>query len=887
MRKYISPYIDSYTFGSRKAVSDLIISAKKDKRSLGSLAKNLSAMSSLNSYNGLYIQPYNLVSLEAIIDFFRDINIKTRQYFESLNTVTYSMDSYSRVMHSEIAKLEKNIQELQIYADNFAFISGEDDLFNGSFVETFSDDTNSYINEGSPLQLKDRDGSLFNESKICNVDVIAGTLKNGAAFRKIDANPIVKSYINNYSNNISSASSIEDIFSEKSNKAWNVTIKSPRIISDSITGLQDKLGYSYPGISGAQASIIIEFSKPQNMNCIRISPNIGIDFQILQVIVNSSNQTTINSSSSTGKILQSPLLIDSTKDISFSHSTVSSIELVINQPTYKKIDRKAAAAEMQARTLNNYIKSVRDKRSNKHDKLQDLVYSYFNTRNETSYLNTNSRYTPNNYSYRYPCDDTEPIYGSLSSFLESKKSFVQMDMENRFNSADQLTNLVESVVSHVLGGKFRMSPNAYLSIKGYDDPLSISDMQHNGSMPVGNPQGPHGQEVQDQENLTDMADRFDLSRSSYSLENIGSYEYSFSIKSLKFGLIDNLVAFSANQVNSSTQSLMGNGLSDSKSYYVSKKINSSGFINQIKLKSEYFIPKSLNQLLDLKDTASIEFSITTKNTPTEESDWIPILPYGTTDVSTEVLYPSTGTGLCTMRFFAKANSIKLYKNGVLLSDSAFRLADSDNVKTMQLINPDASGVYVISYSTAASFKDPNLIDFSQLSINNFYLRSYSDQYGLGEKLSTQGIENRAILSADPYIDYSKFSGYVYSTNSGTIGYDQNSNYSSYSPISVILEDGTPAVNLTNYISNKYIKYSNPSDSQITTYYIQTGKTLAFSKKTTNFKAYYDYIPESLRYKVVIRTLDPAVPNSAFVDNLILKFQMKNTDQFVNKLLKVI
>jgi hypothetical protein len=887
MRKYISPYIDSYTFGSRKAVSDLIISAKKDKRSLGNLAKNLSAMSSLNSYNGLYIKPYNLVSLEAIIDFFRDINIKTRQYFDSLNTVTYSMNSYSNVMHSEIAKLEKNIQELQIYADNFAFISGEDDLFNGSFVETFSDDTNSYINEGGALKLKDRDGSFFDESKICNVDVIAGTLKNGASFKKLDINPIVKSYINNYSNYISSASSIEDIFSEKANKAWNVTIKSPRVISDSITGLQDKIGYSYPGISGAQASILIEFSNPQEMNCIRISPNIGIDFQILQVIVNSPNDLVLNSSSSKGRILESPLLIDSTKDISFSHSTVNSIELVINQPTYRKLDRRAAAAEMQARTLNDYIKSLRDKRVNKHDKLQDLVYSYFNTRNQTSYLNTNNKYTPNNYSYRYPCDDTEPIYGSLSSFLEGKKSFVQMDMENRFNSADQLTNLVESVVSHVLGGKFRMSPSAYLSVKGNDDPLSISDIQHNGFMHVGTPQGPHSQSVQDQENLMDMADRFDLAKSSYSLDNIGSYEYSFSIKSLKFGLIQNVSILNANQLNSSSQSLMGNGLSESKGYYVSKKINSGGFINQVKLKSEYFIPKSLNQLLDLKDTASIEFSVTTKNIPTEESDWIPILPYGSTDVSAEVLYPNTGTGLCTMRFFAKANSIKLYKNGILLSDNAFRLSDSDNIKTIQIINPDASGVYVASYSTAASFKDPNLIDFSQLSINNFYLRSYSDQYGLGETLSTQGIENRAILSSDPYIDYSKFDGYVYSGNSGTIGYDPNSNYSEYSPISVILEDGTPAINLTNYLSNKYIKYSNPSNSGTTTYYIQTGKTLAFSKKTTNFKAYYDYIPESLRYKVVIRTLDPAVPNSAFVDNLILKFQMKNTDQFVNKLLKVI
>jgi hypothetical protein len=886
MRKYISPYIDSYTFGSRKAVSDLIISAKKDKRSLGSLAKNLSSMSNLNSYNGLYIRPYNLVSLEAIIDFFRDINIKTRQYFDSLNTVTYAMNSYSNVMHSEIAKLEKNIQELQIYADNFAFISGEDDLFNGSFVETFSDDTNSYINEGQPLELKDRDGSSFDQSKICKVDIIAGTLKNGTPFRKLDTNPIVKNYINNYSNYISTSSSIEDIFSEKANKAWNVTIKSPRIISDSLVGLQDKIGYSYPGISGAQASFTIEFSKPEEMNCIRISPNIGIDFQILQVIINSSNDLTLNSSSSIGKVLESPLLIDSTKDISFSHSTVSSIEFVISQPTYKKIDRRAAAAEMQARTLNDYIKSIRNKRVNKHDKLQDLVYSYFNTRNETSYLNTNSKYMPINYSYRYPCDDTEPIYGSLSSFLEGKKSFVQMDMENRFNSADQLTNLVESVVSHVLGGKFRMSPSAYLSVKGDDDPLSISDIQHNGTMHVGSPQGPHGKDVQDQEPLMHMADRFDLSRSSYSLDNIGSYEYGFSIKSLKFGLIQNDIATS-DQINSSSQSLMGNGLSNSKGYYVSKKISSGGFINQVKLKSEYFIPKTLNQLLDLKQTASIEFSVTTKNIPIQESDWIPILPYGTTDVSAEVLYPNVGTGLCTLRFFAKANSIKLYKNGILLSDNSFRVVGSENINSLQVITPDASSVYVVSYSVDASFKDPNLIDFSQLSINNFYVRSYSDQYGLGEKLSTQGVENRAILSSDPYIDYSKFNGYVYSATSGTIGYDPSSNYSEYSPISVILEDGTPAINLTNYLSNKYIKYSNPSDSQTQTYFIQTGKTLAFSKKTTNFKAYYDYMPESLRYKVVIRTLDPATPNSAFVDNLILKFQMKNTDQFVNKLLKVI
>jgi hypothetical protein len=64
-----------------------------------------------------------------------------------------------------------------------------------------------------------------------------------------------------------------------------------------------------------------------------------------------------------------------------------------------------------------------------------------------------------------------------------------------------------------------------------------------------------------------------------------------------------------------------------------------------------------------------------------------------------------------------------------------------------------------------------------------------------------------------------------------------------------------------------------------------GNSLLFSRKQINFKVYYDYVPESLRYKVVIRNLDSAKQIAASVDSIILKYISQNTDELANKLLK--
>jgi len=65
-----------------------------------------------------------------------------------------------------------------------------------------------------------------------------------------------------------------------------------------------------------------------------------------------------------------------------------------------------------------------------------------------------------------------------------------------------------------------------------------------------------------------------------------------------------------------------------------------------------------------------------------------------------------------------------------------------------------------------------------------------------------------------------------------------------------------------------------------------GNNLIFSSPQSNFTVYYDYVPESLRYRVVMRNLNPAKEIAASVDSIILKYSVHNTDELANKILKM-
>ena len=872
MKNKLPSYIDSYSFGSRKIYSDLIIEAKRDKRNISDIAKKLVNSSALNRYVGIGVQPYTNGSVDTFIDFFRNMNIETVNYFDSMNLIGSTLNSMIDVLGSEVAKLEKNIKELEIYVDNFSFISGEDDLFNGSFVETFTDDSNLFKNDNYFERYKDRDGSYFLDNEIAMVDVVSGTMKNGNSFLTVQKNPTIKDYKNNYSSYISSSSSLENMFSDNSFKSWNVTIKSPTILRSRITDFESDVGYDYSQISGANASVVFDFDSTQRINCIRVAPNMGVDFQVVQVIlypvgIDQGNKTLV---------LDSPILVDSVKDISFEERTVKSVKLIFNQPRYKRIQLTASSSEQQAKIFNDYISKIREARKNSHDKLQDIVYSYFLIRNNIAYQNSDPRYVQTMYTYRYPCSETEPVYGSLSEFLSDKKSFIELDAKNKFSSNNPVTIFVESIVSYVLGSKYRMSPSVYISTKNSFNPLKVSDIDHNGALPISGYNQPYSQSSHSESQMVATSSLSDLHGQLFNNDITGSYEYSMSIKSIKFGSVIN---------SSPSNSNVGNNLRQSKTFFISKRIQTGGYIGALKIKSVNEIPKSTNSNLDLKDTASIEYSVTIAQDASEDSAWIPILPYGENSVTTEMLMPTLGNGRCRLRFAAVFSSLIVYENGKRIPMSRMAADGTSFGRIITISSFDPSKTYIASYKVDRQITDPNIVDFSLVSGQAFYSRIIFDDNGTGEPLSTQGSENKATLTYDPYIDYSKFSvDYSYSD---VTGMNYNGTRDQYRPVQVKLENGSYAINLTNYLPNRNVKYALPSLGSSQIYFIQQGRNLVFSQSVKNFRAIYEYIPENMRYKIVIRSFDSDIESSAYVDNFVLKYQIKKTDSFSDKLLKVV
>ena len=75
-------------------------------------------------------------------------------------------------------------------------------------------------------------------------------------------------------------------------------------------------------------------------------------------------------------------------------------------------------------------------------------------------------------------------------------------------------------------------------------------------------------------------------------------------------------------------------------------------------------------------------------------------------------------------------------------------------------------------------------------------RSYSSNGNQGQKFSGTGPGNKIKLDYIPYVE-DKFNNAVYNNNYGSVNITNNIGYS---PVTVTLEDGTVAINLTNYIN---------------------------------------------------------------------------------------
>lgn len=780
------------------------------------------------------------------------------------------------IMLSQIGKIEKNISFLENYINNYDFISGKDDLYNYSYIENFDNTLRSNQYETLPVPYVDRGGGEFDKFGNGFVDPVVSKFKIGNGVDYVNAIDSIKSveYDNNYPQYISSITDYKSLFNDKQSNVWNVSIKSPTILTSIPDSFAQYIDYDYSYIVGAKTVMVIEFIKEIEMDLIRINPNEFDGLQLMQVAIESANlaekiYSAFSNIPSSGyqikKLLKSPVQVTSTLDITFSLDKVKKVILVFNQSTYKKSSIGPSSDEVSSRFVQQLLNNIRAEKKNKHSKLQDIVLEYFRKFTSIDESKKNTYAYTDYYTYKYPVEKTEEL-----DFLTEKNNSIFVDQENYLNKNSHLTNMVRNIVSQALGERFKL----------FNDSMFISSNLNNrggflgliSNSPHVIAKNPNSLD----KNVIGPGELATMPGSNINSTNIfknkeqssGSYSYSFSLRNIQFG--------KTRQIKNST-----NSASSSKACFISSRIPIDGNPLGVKAKlnlEELLDSKSLPSF-DLSEANSYELSISIKENPISENDWIPLVPYDSNEIKSEFLFidPINKTG--QLRFFPIESSIKIYCNQKLLNQQDYIINKFN--KSILINNFDNKNIYIVSYTIDDVNFSQNYIDISTLLIANPTLSAYTNDKN-GEYFERTGSNNSIKLSNQPYVDLSKLVKASYSPRGGTINTIE---YAGYNPVAVKFLDGSYAINLTNYVLGSSEKGSFYDAQEVL--FFHNGKNIIFNKSINKpFNVIYNYLNSQIRFRLIIRNNFNNYFSTGSVDNVILKFKTKNSDHMANNLLRL-
>ena len=272
-----------------------------------------------------------------------------------------------------------------------------------------------------------------------------------------------------------------------------------------------------------------------------------------------------------------------------------------------------------------------------------------------------------------------------------------------------------------------------------------------------------------------------------------------------------------------------------KAAYVSKPLPLEGDFSSVSMRSKEVLHKNTSFTTDIQWVNSVEYSISTKASPKSEEDWLPILPANANGlVTNEMLFPDQN-GRCKLRFPAAINQdIVVYKNRNIIQEYITELS-GDSISHITLLTPFSSTDYfTVAYKPVYGTN----IDITQDANASRLVNAYHSE-GSGDYFASTNGQRDVLLTNLPYIDESLI-------DSTTV---------TYSPVSVLFDDGTAPTNITAY-SESEVQAS--LDATATGYqFIHSNKSLIFNKPVAQpFRVFYQYLSTSLRYRVVLRSTVP-------------------------------
>ena len=845
---------------SRINVSKLIRDMKLSKTDATSLVSSMSSYSSSSYFSTQKIPALSILNRDFFIDLFRDSFLRMRELYRRANSAGLVINSMVDIYTSEIEKIENDIEDLNLFIENYEFLSGKDDYYNFNYIEKFDNSLRSMFSENYVFNVPDRDNIAFGDNGSGFVDSVSGVFKIGSSMTKKNVMSNIK-FINvfdNYGSSVTSQSDPVRVINDSLKQAWNVTVKSKAIISNDLLKYKQYFDFSSNITNGAQAAMEIDFNSSTEIDTIRITPVHGKNLKILQAVVFTDNASLSEDGGlalddSYIKCLSSPKLLDSMIDIKFPLSLVKKVILIFNEQGYVRSGSVPINSEVNSKLMQDFVNKRILERVNSFSKIQDIVFFLFRRKNTIKGLRERSSSEYDFYSYRFPSE----VDGYLNLVEDELFTVNNTDYQDRpiFHTSPIFADLVMSMSSYFDSQNDFIDPSIF--VEGQNR-RSINSM-----LPSGSSNLIYDNKYQNFDTPIKSSSLEQAVRLLATEENADVYEYSFGIKSVDFY-----------STNTETQS------GKDKACFVSSKIDSPGQIVGLKakIKSDDSDIATFESQFDIGRLFSYELSVSNKQNPINESDWIPIMSYEDNTVNSEVVFFDTNSLGAKLRFKAIPSSITLYKNGLI--DESIQYSYTYGNQTIYLTDPqsiDPSAVWCVSYTPDLKNSNPFELDFQRISTLNETTKVYYGSHGSGERFSSSGSNGVITLSKTPYVNSSY---QQYATYTTSIGTKFSGPATGYSPVKIVLDDGTVATNMTNY-SSKSIGSSFPNSGGV--FFIQNGKRIIFSNPVNQgFTVNYEYSSSDTRFRLIVRrNVREDIP--AAIDSVIIKSKVNSQDPYYDRL----
>lgn len=826
MNLFLNDFLQTLSSQQLRQANSLLAEAKTEKSNLKALANKLATGISSSSIRLNQVGERSLVSGSKLAGDFETVFLALEEIYAVLNTASDLTSSNIAILLAEIKALETELDALEKGIDNYGFLMTDSKAYDFAYLETFDDERG--VDEFD-FRLTDRAEQIFFPYQKAGINTEEGVLSllqfgvlgtipeepglttsatqtPGPKVFPIATASIFKS---NATSLVATDTGINNLLSPLSETGWKLGVESPTIIRQDLPEFTSQYGTT----NSAGLQVIAEFTVQQAapIDFLAIKASTSFPFQVVQIRLFPEK----NNYDNYVDVLEDPESVTGVKYFRFPTQSVHKIHLYIRKETYSRPVRAPLVPEVTYRRIWNpngteftggtggptWVGELSDSGG------QGPGFRDYQSSNRMAMLDIDRSalgQERSKYANSYPSKMFEPRWG----ILRANGGLVKRGTLNPdpWDASNYLTTAMYDILRRVMATEGVLG---FTFFNNFRQKKSGAVLGHNNEDYTKN-MDPFTPAILRTANVDSMEPRV-----------FARYRYDIGIQQIAIGL----------------------GAYQTKGYFISKPMNADGDIGQVKIKvsdSDYYIP---NTDRDTGQVTSIEYSISNSSDPRTESSWIPILPTGVSEVSGERFFPDV-TGYGEFRFPASVEgTVRVYRNGYAVE---YSLQDV-------LVRPEGKAYYIGARLPLGSWNTQDIftvdyfpawahdvVDFSS-SFDQKPLLSAFDDDGSGESFTGTGGSLEITLQNEPYINYELVDASTYSLTSGLSG---------YSPITVSLDDGTVAYNLTNYQGGTQATLDSSSDDY---QYLQSGNKIVFNKAITQgFKVHYKFLPSNIRIRAILR-----------------------------------